>query len=351
MSMKLSSRHLSISVIFSLLGVIMMISFLSSENTKESDLGGQLSSVDSSENIPLSEISGSYLFHNKRDKKDYIYTIGDASSQIAVSAIDLKKKKIISTTFLDIKDKILNKFGMCHSTKVKSCREIEKLLTTQWEGIYVDPKKKIFLLNEALATILIYDEEAEEITQVINLDRFTMEKTNKDAPNNLDENALGEGFLPLNNGHVLVIKENFPPSLVEFGLKGEKPEGFDDNLLIDEEKPFPISYFRSDLEPLAVWHLPSSMDHCDLSELAYSKEGGLNILSQKCQIILELKELTTQKKTLEFKNFYRFPQQITEAEAFILLPGRGEFLIFEDKKNSGDKNLHFFSSKKQEKFF
>jgi hypothetical protein len=31
------------------------------------------------------------------------------------------------------------------------------------------------------------------------------------------------------------------------------------------------------------------------------------------------------------------------------LPGRGEFLIFEDKKNLGDKNIHFFSSKKQGK--
>ncbi len=347
MGMKLSSRHLSLVAIFFLLALIVVVSVLSSEDRKKVHLGGQDFSNESNGNIPLSEISGSYLFHDKQDNKDYVYTIGDASSEIAISGIDLKKKEIISTTFLDIKEKILNKFGVCHSKHVKSCRDIEKLLTTQWEGIYVDPKKKIFLLNEALATILVYDQEVKDITQIINLNRFTIEEINKDALNDLDENSLGEGFLPLNNGHILVLKENFPPSLVEFGFLGEEPEGFNESLLIDENKPFPVSSDHFSLEPLSVWLLPSSMNHCDLSELAYSKEGGLNILSQKCQIILELKELTTQKKTLEFKNFYRFSPEITEAEAFILLPGRGEFLIFEDKKNLGDKNIHFFSSKKQ----
>ncbi len=349
MGKKFSSRQLSLAVIFFLLALIVFISFLSSEDRKRDDLGQQAFSDESNGNIPLSEISGSYLFHDKQDNKDYVYTIGDASSEIAMSGIDLEKKEIISTTFLDIKEKILNKLGMCHSKHVKSCRDIEKLLTTQWEGIYVDPKKKIFLLNEALATILVYDQEIEDIAQVINLDRFTIERTNKEAPNNLDENSLGEGLLPLNNGHILVLKENFPPSLVEFGIKGENSEGFNESLLIDENKPFPSKKFRLEMEPLYVWSLPSSMNHCDLSELAYSKEGGLNILSQKCQIILELKELTTEIKTLEFKNFYRLPPKITEAEAFILLPGHGEFLIFEDKKNSGDKNIHFFSSKKQGK--
>ena len=158
MGMKLSSRHLSLAAIFFLLALIVVISFLSSEDRKRDDLGQQAFSDESNGNIPLSEISGSYLFHDKQESKDYVYTIGDASSEIAISGIDLKKKKIISTTFLDIKDKILNKFGMCHSKNVKSCLEIEKLLTTQWEGIYVDPKKKIFLLNEALATILVYDQ-------------------------------------------------------------------------------------------------------------------------------------------------------------------------------------------------
>ena len=142
-----------------------------------------------------------------------------------------------------------------------------------------------------------------------------------------------------------MVKESFPPSLIEFGPKGSKAEGFKEEYLISLEKPYPLSGDKIPLEPLHVWELPKKYASCDLSELVYSKKTGLSLLSQKCQIILELLDLDLQETVLGIQDFYQLPRRLQKAEAFVLLPGKGEFLVFEDKKNIIENNFYFLSPK------
>lgn len=342
MKIKITRRQILLTAIFSLLFFIGGLSFLSSQI--DSFSGDHNLSIFSHNNIPLREISGSYLFHSKEDNKDYVYTIGDASSEISISEIDIASKKISNTYYIDIRKKILDKYSICTAKNIKPCKKMLDYMTKQWEAIYVDPKKRIFLLNESLATILVYDQVTEDITQTINLSRFTLEKKPKDTVMSyLDANSLGEGFLPLNNGHILVAKENYPPSIIEFGPSGSEPSGFNESLLVKEGAPFPLLGKRETMDPLFVWELPSGFQSCDISELMYSPERGLNILSQKCQMIMELSDLKTDKKSLLMENTYSLPRTIQKAEAFVLLPKKGEFIVFEDKKSVIQHNFYFLS--------
>ena len=338
---KLSRRQFSIFIIFSLLLAIGGISLLGTDFSNFS-LGKQLKIL-SQNNIPLREISGSFLLHDKKNGKDFVYTVGDASSEISISEIDLNNRKISNTYYIDIKKKILDRFGVCTTKDIKPCKRIYDYITKQWEALYVDPQKKIYLLNESLATIIVYDPKIENISHTINLSRFTLESDKKNTQSYMDTNSLGEGFLPLKNGHILVVKESFPPSLIEFGPKGEKSAGFKKEMLIDESNPFPFDKPRLKLDPLHIWSLPKDYKNCDLSELTYSEQTGLNLLSQKCQAILEIEDPNVSKKEMKVKNTYRLPRSVMKAEAFITLPRKGEFLVFEDKKSLADHNFYFLA--------
>ena len=342
MEKKISRRQVSLFAIFSLLLCIGLLTLLCSK--LENFSGGRELVLEGGNNIPQREISGSFLYHDAVTKKDLVYTIGDASSEISISELDFERKKISHTYYVDIKEKILEKYAVCTTKSIKPCKKISDYMTKQWEALYVDPDKRIFLLNESLGTILVYDERKEEITHSINLSRFTLEEKPKaDMTRFFDENSLGEGFFPLNNGHILVVKESFPPSLIEFGPEGSSPKGFGRNLLVDKEHPYPFSSDKMSLEPLHVWKLPEEYAACDLSELTFSSTTGLSVLSQKCQVILELADVKVENQMMKVENFYTLPRTVQRAEAFVVLPKRGEFLVFEDKKDVMDTNFYFLS--------
>lgn len=344
MKKKLTNRQVSICIIFSLLFLIVFLSFVSVRF--DPGLSGKNLSVIRHENMPLREISGAYLFYNKELDKNYVYTVGDASSEISISEIDLTSKKLSNSYSIDIKKKIIEKFAVCTSRNIKPCKRVVDALTKQWESLYVDPLKRIFLLNEALATIVIYDQKQDKITHTINLSRFTLEKPAKQQNSMnqyIDENSLGEGFLPLNNGHIIVAKENNPPILLEFGPSQDKPQGFSPHLLVDENHGFDLPQEKNKLVPLYVWKLPPELKFCDLSELRYSNATGLNLLSQKCQIIMELSDMKVGEEIVALNDKWHLPRTLKYAEAFIALPERGSFLVFEDKKSVIDNNFYFLS--------
>ena len=339
MTKKIMNKKNKVILIFSLLGLVLFLSFFLEPKTP-SVIGEKLF-ISKDANLPLREISGASLFYDKSKNKKYIYTVGDASSEIFISEVDTAQKKLTNSYSIDIEKKITDKFAFCSDKKITACKKMLNDMTKQWEAIYVDPLKRIFLLNEPLATILVYDQKKQDITHRINLNNFSLEK--KLGKFSKDPNSQGEGLLPLRNGHILVIKESKPSLIIEFGLATEKAQGFSKNLLVDEKNNFTLTEEKIQMIPLAFWKLPKEFSSCDLSELNYSREGKLEILSQRCQALIKIKDLEVEKKIVTIEKIWNLPRALKYAEAFISLEKTGDFIVFEDKKNIFEKNSYFLS--------
>ena len=225
-------------IICGLLVAILIISLF--VNTGSSNLIKGKSLVIKKElNIPLREISGGAIFHHKRHSKDILYTVGDASAEIFISELDSNKKEISSGYSIDLKEKILEEYSVCNSERVAACKKMINKMTKQWEAIYVDPLQRIYLLNEPLAAILIFDRKQEKFVHTISLDGFLKDENTSRISH--DENSQGEGFLPLRNGHILVIKESKPSVIIEYGPGKATASGFNKNLVLNETHNFIVS--------------------------------------------------------------------------------------------------------------
>ena len=110
-------------------------------------------------------------------------------------------------------------------------------------------------------------------------------------------NSLGEGFVPLADGRILVAKEKFPAAIIEFGAQDGKARGYDPRQL-------PRSKAQAEavrtLYPLQYWHLPKSGNkHCDLSDVTHDDEGTLYAISQVCRRIYQLAALDPRDEQLQ----------------------------------------------------
>jgi uncharacterized protein YjiK len=107
-----------------------------------------------------------------------------------------------------------------------------------------------------------------------------------------DGNSGGEGFLPLRNGHLLVLKEKNPIALLEFApsrtaaAQGFRPE------LGGGVFPLPPGS-DSDFHPIRTWHLSATAVPLlrDASELACGRDGRLYLLSDESRRIARLRDL------------------------------------------------------------
>jgi len=287
--------------------------------------------------FPLSEISGMYLFPSGKETPGKIYLIGDTTASLGIAQWD--GKKLVQREILDFSQAILNKWGICQSSRVKGCVDYLEMITSQWEGVTSDATGRAFLLHEQLGTIFVLDPDASQILSLINLEAFSIQENRRRYRSTVNkENAMGEGLLLLKNGHILVIKERFEPTIIEFGPAGSQPQGYQNELWTGASGEFPISGEQYSLYPLMIWHLDKKFQNCDLSELSPGPAGDLYILSQQCKWVARLTDLKPDAPKINFANLWALPSKIRRAEAFIV-PDEQHIIVAEDKKSLKKPNI------------
>lgn len=281
-------------------------------------------------NYALAEISGAHI------QGDSAVIIGDTKATIG--KISLDKGKLGAIENIEFSEAILQQFAVCDSTQINECRKQKELLTGQWEAISSDASGRYFLLNEQLSTIFIYNHATKKVDALINLQGFAINKEQEKEELKKQENALAEGLLLLNNGHILILKERFPPSIIEFGAEGEKPQGYNSAMRLKKEEKFTVSAGRTTFKALKSWLIPHDFQACDLSELASDTSGGIFVMSQKCHWISRIGELKLSDNELSFADIFSLPLEIKNPEALAVIDAN-TFLVGSDSKSMKKDNV------------
>jgi hypothetical protein len=293
--------------------------------------------------VPLPEISAFARAPESSEGHLRVHAVGDHEATISTFEIDLARKTLTLVQDTDLKEPISKRFSLCNSMRINECRKMLELITTQWEGVAQDASKRFFLLHEPLATLLVYNPQTQNVDSIINFEHFDLsEKQREKSVKELKENALGEGLVLLNNGHILVAKERSMAAIVEFGHTGEKAQGFSKQTLLDTAQSFNVARERDKMEPLHSWRMPKGFAECDLSEIQ-EFAGQLYILSQECHMIarvapLVVSEQEKKKPRMHFEATWSLPQDLSGAEAFVVIDPE-TFLIGLDKRSTNHPNV------------
>jgi hypothetical protein len=335
----IKSKRVRLFLLVAAFGVIMFLATFLDGAYENLHFSGKANlTIEQEITLPLREISGVYLHRTSRDEKGgELFAIGDNVARLGIAHFD--GHTLQEPRFLDFTSPLVQRFAPCQSAQVLECGKIVKDLTSQWEAVAVDGAGKIFLLHERYASIFVLDKKAEHLEATINLASFTPQHASPRGRVAIDkDNALGEGFILLNNGHLLVIKERFPPSLVEFGAPGSQAKGFSPEMVLKPEEEFIVAPGTQTLEPLHVWNLEDRFRHCDLSELVASNEGVLHVLSQQCRWIGRLDTLSLENQIAVIAQQWHLPAKLGFAESLAIID-KDTFLVGEDKRSQRNPNL------------
>ena len=149
---------------------------------------------------------------------------------------------------------------------------------------------------------------------------------------------MGEGLILLSNGHILVIKERYEPSFIEFGPAGSLPQGYGKDLALGADQEFPIQSEQFSLFPLKVWKITKNFSNFDLISISLGPDGSMYALSQQCRWIARIPGLDPESTQAGFSAVWSLPSKITKAEAFIV-PDENHIVVAEDKKSIKKPNL------------
>lgn len=271
----------------------------------------------------LTELSGMALLESNEEK--YLYSVGDNRSLLHIQSI--QGEDITDEKMIDFSHIINNEFPLCKSQNSIVCKEKIKSRNSQWEGLAIDGEKNLFLLREYPSAVFVLNFLADKVLSIIKLD-YSYSKWKKSK----SSNSLGEGIVLLKNGHLLVAKEDDPPALIEFGLKGDKALGYSTKTVLGKNDEFLVSDRRLNYSVLNIWKLPKKYE-CDISELAIGTKKELYILSQTCGKIFVTKHLKLGQKTIDVKKSYLLPSVVQKPEALVVLK-KGKIIVGSDSKKS-----------------
>lgn len=292
-------------------------------------------------NIPIREISG--LYYNPDNQR--LTAVGDKYAKYHVSR--LSDNHLAPIESKEFNHAILDRYSVCQNKQIPMCNSLNAQLTSQWEAVDSDASGQLFFLHEQLATIFVYNQINKQITTTINLEGFS--DTNSDLnlsksisrKNSVKKNALAEGFILLNNGHILVVKEREPSAIIEYGPKEDSASNYRPSQWLGHNKIFPIPT-QSDqsikLHPLKVWTIDKDYPSCDLSELKTDPTGLLYALSQSCKMIMQIGDLDITEKYFTVKKSWKLPEYIKKAESFIIFDSK-RFIVAQDIKSIKENNV------------
>ena len=273
--------------------------------------------VQQSYSLALREISAMTVFG------DRLLAIGDSSAQLVVFEIQDKELKI--DRYIDLAPTLSERFSWCPHSFSRACRTVSKILHRQWEGIYFHADSdELFLLQENTARVLIFSSDMQLKRQLM-LNFFP-----DSDPNKNHDNSLGEGLIASGSDHLLVAKEKFPASVVEFAPLGDEAHGY------RHYNPIRHQPNEQTLVPVHRWRLP--IRGCDLSDLVIDKRQIIYGLSQSCRQIYRFATLTVDDDQLTIDYTWNIPSQpVKNPEALVVIDD-GLFLVASDEK-SGNNNL------------
>ena len=289
--------------------------------------------------VPLKEISGMV-----RGIEGEILIIGDDAPLLGL--VSTADEELELTQTLNFTRTLWQKFFLCPGAQNDVCSELSRAITSEWEGLYYYSKSEdIALIQESTGSILTFDNKMRSIKAHTVLD--FMLKTGKEINSS---NSLGEGFLPLASGRILVAREKNPTALVEFGVLGEAADGYQakDTKLATARPADDNS--RQVLYPLHSWYLRVAStdpeDECDLSDITTASNGKLYGISQVCRQVYRFDDLSPRHDKLKVVAKWNLPPQMATAESLIVLK-EGVFLVAVDSKE--DINSIFLVAEKGEK--
>ncbi|MBC62458.1 MAG: hypothetical protein CMP11_08370 [Zetaproteobacteria bacterium] len=314
---------------------VFILSFKESETKSTLFTDSDELKIKSKYTLPLREISGLSKIRD-HDGRDLFYAVGDKYPIIV--KFEFSSNGIDKINYIDFSQAIIDKFIFCNVASNINCKKMHNLFTTQWEALHSTDSGYHFILHEQLDTIFLYNHRRNEIVSTINLN-FNDEKTRHN-----NSNGMGEGFILLNNNHLLSIKERSDPSISEFSEKSKSCQGYSKDKLSTISKPFKISP-KIYLEKCKTWALPKKLrSACDLSELVSSPQGNLYLLSQKCNFIAKIKDLDLLEDKIDIVKIWKIPSQISKAEALLVLEEEKLFLVAEDNVKVDKPNIFLLES-------
>lgn len=205
----------------------------------------------------------------------------------------------------------------------------------QWEGIAVDGKGRVIVLQESPPRLFVLDSGLSQVEKSVKLDVA-------DLPAQLlgGDNSLGEGLVLMRNGHVLVVKEKNPTVLIEFGPSGEQAVGVSaETLLGPGEEMLLQGGGNARLKPLKWWTLGDSSIGLlkDVSELAVGPNGVLYVLSDESRRFARLEaRLKVDEKKFALKQVWDLPAAVENPEGLAFL---GNVPVVGSDRKDDTKNL------------
>ena len=201
---------------------------------------------------------------------------------------------------------------------------------TQWEAMASDGQGRIFLLEENPGRIFVFDREGSAVEHVITLSIPTHHPLARYWA--ASPNSRGEGMLLLRNGHVLVLKEKDPRSLIEFGPSGEAPTGLTPALAVGTSKSFPLPAGASSTYiPLNEWTLGKPNKLPDVSDMSLAPDGGIYVLSDQGKAIgiVDSDGIDPRRAEVKFSDVVSLPSGVGKPEGLVVL-GAGGALVATD---------------------
>lgn len=286
----------------------------------------------------LKEVSGLAIDRSSKNSLQ-IFGVSDSGTKLAI--INLNKKK---ESLKDFAHPILDKYSLCSSRKknkqIKYCKSANKHLLRQWESIATDAQGNLIVLKEQPANVMVLSKDLKRLKSTIMLDfsKLYSEAAKNKKLKKLFFPHLGEGIVLLKNGHLLVAKENYPASIVEFGPEGNKSLGISSNSILDANENFKLSAEKMHYIPLKTWRVDLG-NKCDLSEIAVNKNNELFALSQNCR---KISKLNTTSHTFTADMSWRLPKTILNPEALIILD-QHKFIIGSDNNSKSRDDIYIVS--------
>jgi hypothetical protein len=214
-----------------------------------------------------------------------------------------------------------------------------------FEGVACDGAGRVLVLQEGQSRVLVLDRHLDRLEGVFDL------VVARDQPGfgegwAQEDNARGEGLLPMRGGHLLVVKQRDPVCLIEFGPPGEAPLGIGPQTLLGPggrlAPPAPEGGGRHAV--LAWWPLsPRWAERVQsANDLALDDRGRLLILSSRSRRIARIATpLDPDAPEAAVEDDWRVPELPgggrSRPEALCLVPDA--VLVGYDARDGGDNVL------------
>ena len=269
--------------------------------------------------VPLREISG------LSKSGQHIFAVGDDEPLLGV--LQLKGDELTVLQTINFTTPLWHNYFLCARQHNSICRSMAGIINKQWEGLYYEAATDTLqVLQESTGSIFVFNRSMDRILSRTMLDFFP-DRYEKSARTS---NSLGEGFVPLADGRVLVAKEKFPAAIIEFGAQDSDARGYDP---LHPPRPKTVAEAVRTLYPRHYWHLPKRENkHCDLSDITLDDEGTLYAISQVCSRIYQFATLDPRDEQLQVVQSWDINSSIKAPEALVVIAPQ-VFLVASDVKN------------------